>query len=751
MNLNDFYKECAVLRVKNGHPVPLTGIDVSGNIDDVLSRVKITQTYENREEKNIEAVYSFPLPSDAVLLDFTVTIDGRVRHGTVMKKSQARARYEEAVEQGDSAAMLEDNGEGLYSMSVGNLLAGQKIEISFSYSLFNIWNGKLLRFYLPTVIAPKFGDPSKAGIDDYLAPVTSVSASNALKCVITVSGNLVRHAISSPTHKMERTEKDGKVSLAVNTLADSDFILEIRSENEPVPYACIGRDGDKYVAAVAMTPDFGSEMKDMERDIDIIIDCSGSMSGQSIIQARSALKQILSHLTAKDSFNIIRFGSTVQPLFNGHSLYTSESFARAQELVNALDANLGGTNLEDALDAAYKTHVSGRIHDIMLITDGEVYENELFYQNAVKSECRIFTVGVGNAVSEGLLKRLARETNGKAEFVTPNEDMAERIFRHFQRMSMPSSNASVTWPEQPEWVWPVLNPKLFHGDTSVFFAGFARKPSGTVTLTSVSDAGTTSWNCELPDNADEKECSDLARMAVRIKISGRKDNEAADLAVKYSLVSPLTNYLLVEVNENKDNIELPEMRTVPQMAPRGMMGAAAMCCASAQAMSSAPSGMMMGMTGGIMAFASRMMGMKMASKASASCDSSAEAAKTADNSVAKTVPASDGTWAGFSRVLASLDLSQVRWLFGERSIDALKKYGLTDAQAAIMNAIAATGMAERTVFEIFLEKLRSGNEAVFASAVITQYIKRSYDRISSQDKTLSPEVENLFKSLMAAG
>ena len=68
-----------------------------------------------------------------------------------------------------------------------------------------------------------------------------------------------------------------------------------------------------------------------------------------------------------------------------------------------------------------------------------------------------------------------------------------------------------------------------------------------------------------------------------------------------------------------------------------------------------------------------------------------------------------------------------------------------------MNAIAATGMAERTVFEIFLEKLRSGNEAVFASAVITQYIKRSYDRISSQDKTLSPEVENLFNSLMAAG
>ena len=140
--------KCAVLKDQSGNPVPLTGIDVRATIDDVLTRACITQTYENREELNIEAVYTFPLLLDAVLLDFTVRIDGKVRRGTVMKKSTARADYENAVEQGDSAAMLENTGDGLYSMSVGNLLAGQKIEISFSYAYPNVWNGRLLRYRL---------------------------------------------------------------------------------------------------------------------------------------------------------------------------------------------------------------------------------------------------------------------------------------------------------------------------------------------------------------------------------------------------------------------------------------------------------------------------------------------------------------------------------------------------------------------------------------------------------------------------
>ena len=388
--------KCAVLKDQSGNPVPLTGIDVRATIDDVLTRACITQTYENREELNIEAVYTFP-----------------------------------------SAAMLENTGDGLYSMSVGNLLAGQKIEISFSYAYPNVWNGRLLRFMLPTVIAEKYGDPASAGIDDCLAPVTSVYAQNPYQCTVTVTGNLVSADISSPTHRLERSGTDGEIQLSVSDFADRDLVIELRSGSDPAPYACCGRDGENYVAAVAI-------VKRRPREVDIIIDCSGSMTGDSIIQARTALLEILNQLQETDSFNIIRFGSTVEPLFSKHEPYSENSINKARELLEDLDANLGGTELEDALSAAFRTGTKGRLHDLLLITDGQVYEGDDFYSRVQKAECRIFTVGVGDAVSEGLLKKLSQITGGMAEFVTPNENMSERIVRHFQRMNAPCSGAQIS-------------------------------------------------------------------------------------------------------------------------------------------------------------------------------------------------------------------------------------------------------------------------------------------------------------------
>ncbi|MBO4317957.1 MAG: VWA domain-containing protein [Mailhella sp.] len=342
-------EEGAILRSTDGRPVPLSGTAVRCTIDDVFTRVVVTQDYENREKKNIEAVYAFPLPLDGVLLDFTVTIDGKVRRGAVLKKKAAREQYEDAVEQGDTAAMLEDMGDGLYSMNVGNILAGQKIGISFSYMQFNIWNGTLLRFFLPTVIAPKYGSPSRAGIEDHQAPFTSPAAKNAFKCAVSLTGGMRGCAVSCPTHRVERAEFEDCVRFDVGAFADRDLVLEIRSDEMAVPRACVGRDGDGYVAAVAVTPGIEGAAQREPRDLDIIIDCSGSMVGDSISQARAALKQILARLEDRDSFNVIRFGNFAMPLFTKHMPCGADPLGKAHKLLEKLEADMGGTNLEDAL------------------------------------------------------------------------------------------------------------------------------------------------------------------------------------------------------------------------------------------------------------------------------------------------------------------------------------------------------------------------------------------------------------------
>ena len=148
---------CALIGAQ-GEQIALTDVSVSAVLHDLLSEVTVSQTYRNDEKVNIEAVYTFPLPLDAVLLELQVEIGGRVLKGVVVEKKFAEEKYEDAVAAGDAAVMLEMVEPGLYTMNVGNLLPEEKATITFSYAILYRWAGDRLRLFLPTTIAPRFGD-----------------------------------------------------------------------------------------------------------------------------------------------------------------------------------------------------------------------------------------------------------------------------------------------------------------------------------------------------------------------------------------------------------------------------------------------------------------------------------------------------------------------------------------------------------------------------------------------------------------
>ena len=85
----------------DGQQVALTDVSVAAVLRDLLSEVTVSQTYRNDEQVNIEAVYTFPLPLDAVLLDLQVEIGGRVLKAAVVEKTAAEASYEDAIAAGD--------------------------------------------------------------------------------------------------------------------------------------------------------------------------------------------------------------------------------------------------------------------------------------------------------------------------------------------------------------------------------------------------------------------------------------------------------------------------------------------------------------------------------------------------------------------------------------------------------------------------------------------------------------------------
>ena len=78
----------------HGERVALSDVSVQANLHDLLAEVTVSQTYRNDEQVNIEAVYTFPLPLDAVLLELQVEIGGRVLKGLLEAGSLERTGNE---------------------------------------------------------------------------------------------------------------------------------------------------------------------------------------------------------------------------------------------------------------------------------------------------------------------------------------------------------------------------------------------------------------------------------------------------------------------------------------------------------------------------------------------------------------------------------------------------------------------------------------------------------------------------------
>src|SRR4051812_30686995 len=112
----------SALHSSDGRPVPLLGVAVSGEVFGAEARLCVRQRYRNGEARPVEAIYTFPLPSDAVLVGFAMECAGRRLAGEVKAREEAFAQYDEAVSAGHGAALLDEERRNVFTASVGNLL-----------------------------------------------------------------------------------------------------------------------------------------------------------------------------------------------------------------------------------------------------------------------------------------------------------------------------------------------------------------------------------------------------------------------------------------------------------------------------------------------------------------------------------------------------------------------------------------------------------------------------------------------------
>jgi Ca-activated chloride channel family protein len=570
-------KMASAMTAIGGERVALSDVAVSARLCDLLAEVTVAQTYRNDESSNIEAVYTFPLPVDAVLLELELAIGNRRLKGVVVERKAAEEQYEDAVEAGDTAVMLQVIEPGLYTMNVGNLLPGETATIKISYAMLYRWTEDRLRLLLPTTVAPRYG---RAIHLPHQTPESSLGVENMFSLDLEILGALSDAQFSCPSHEVTLAREPNRCVVALRqpkAVMDRDFVLNVKARQPMRDFVLGGADGEGTAAIVCLQPFFPGLRAPRPLDLVIVVDCSGSMQGDSIAQARQAVERIVDGLQGGDRLGIVAFGSSTKCLDTGMLRCDATNLESALRFAKALDADMGGTEIGAALHAAFYLPGTDRAADILLVTDGEISEWQRVVQEAKAIGHRIFTVGVGSAISEAFLRELSDGTGGACELVSPREDISDRVVRQFERMRAPRATAAaILWPENAVDVTPRELGAVFEGDTVVSSARFPRRVEGaqvTLEMTTCSGEVHRQEVAGPVTDAPGEELSTVARLAAALRLRETDDAHAARIAVRYRLVSPWTHWIVVaERPEGRKATDLPTLRTVPQTLAAGWGG-----------------------------------------------------------------------------------------------------------------------------------------------------------------------------------
>ena len=343
--------EAAVLKSVAGPTMSLLGVDARGRVDGLLFELAVEQRYRNATGTNIEAVYTFPVPWGAALLDLQVRLGDKLLTGVVVEKRAAEAQYEEAIDKGDTAIMLERAGDGLYTLNLANLMPGEDATIRYVYAQTLRFEHGSARVTVPTVIAPRYGKPTEASFQPHQVPANDLGVEYPLTLSIELHGPISKGSVSSPSHPISVSATEGGVAitLARTAFLDRDFVLMVGGL-ESQSSAVVARDGEGYVALASFCAALPPSASELPLRLKLLVDCSGSMAGDSIAAAKRALHRILEGLRPTDQFSLSVFGSNVvhvvDTLTAASAPVIADAAAKAQEHRRQAGRNRDGQGVE---------------------------------------------------------------------------------------------------------------------------------------------------------------------------------------------------------------------------------------------------------------------------------------------------------------------------------------------------------------------------------------------------------------------
>ena len=137
--------------------LPLASVAIAATVADRIAEVTVTQVFRNTFTDPIEAVYTFPLDGGAVVSSFEMQVGERTLRGIVKARGAARQDYQQALDEGRRAALLEQERDDVFTIQLGNLPPGEDATIRVTYTEeLTFFDNGLTELRLPLVLGIRY-------------------------------------------------------------------------------------------------------------------------------------------------------------------------------------------------------------------------------------------------------------------------------------------------------------------------------------------------------------------------------------------------------------------------------------------------------------------------------------------------------------------------------------------------------------------------------------------------------------------
>ena len=562
-----------------------TGIQVE--VTGLTARVHVEQVFQNTGQHWTEATYRFPLPAGSAVDRMRVHVGDRTLEGQIEEKAEARRQYSQARTSGKTASLVEQQRTNQFETRLANIAPGDTIKVSISFLSRVDFRDGAFSLRIPMTFTPRWEGALTNGEAipiHYTNSAREPMDDHRLTIDVDLRSGMNLSSIESRYHDVDiHPSLNGyRVFLAdPDTRSDRVFELNWTPEFGSAPESSIASydAGDATYALLMLAPPLAEAISPQPREVVFIIDTSGSMEGTSMEQAKASLQLGLQFLGPDDRFNLVRFSSDSEKLFDESVPVYPAYLEQASGFIDRLSAN-GGTVMAPALNMAMNLpEQDGLLRQIVFVTDGSIgNERDLLLQIGEElRDSRLFTVSIGSAPNAWFMRKSAEIGRGSHTHIGKLEEVEEQMTRLWTRIENPAiQNICVDWGMDAEF-YPEVIPDLYAGEPLWVFAKLPFSPREVTICGELQGRYWEMTSRELPGSGS----GNLATLWARSKIESLEDSrifgadpdviraDVLDLALEFGLLTQYTSLVAVDKTPTNPATGNSGSESIPSLLPAG--------------------------------------------------------------------------------------------------------------------------------------------------------------------------------------